>query len=154
MIVRFFACVCKINVWPRVWVKRFAAFFVENFQIGCYVACWGYCDLEFLQEIIKHLMVFFFAAFRFFCMVGSPFVMVGIDFASLVHPCLVFLCKKSLNTWRRFLLLFVFYLLVSGLPAVIKRKSGNNFHCFLISCGEGGIMDQFLQYSYPVYMCF
>ena len=44
----------------------------------------------------------------FFCMVGSPFVMVGIDFASLVHPCLVFLCKKSGNHLRWWLSLFCF----------------------------------------------
>ena len=36
-----------------------------------------------VQEISNHLAVFVLILFY---MVGSPFVMVGIDFASLVHP--------------------------------------------------------------------
>jgi predicted membrane metal-binding protein len=61
------------------------------------------------------------------CMVGTPIIIVGIGFALLAHPCLVILCKKSATTYRCLHLIFVSYLLVSELPAVIKRKSGATF---------------------------
>ena len=55
------------------------------------------------------------------------FVGVGIGFALLAHPCLGLLCKKSGNHLRCLYLIFVSYLLVSELPAAIKRKSGATF---------------------------
>ena len=56
---------------------------------------------------------------------GGLVVGVGIGFALLAHPWLGFLCKKS----------------------------GNNFHCFLISCGERGILalaSDFVDYEPPL----
>ena len=65
----------------------------------------------------------------YFCifLAGGLVVGVGIGFASLAHPCLVVLCKKSATTYRCLHLIFVSYLLVSELPAAIKRKSGATF---------------------------
>ena len=43
---------------------------------------------------------------------GSVVCIVGIGFASLAHPCLVVLCKKSATTYRCLHLIFVSLLLV------------------------------------------
>ena len=112
--------------------------------------CWSRDWLRFarpslvgspLQEISKHLTVFtlilFFCATNYYhilngrifllFLAGGLVVGVGIGFASLAHPCLVILCKKSATTYRCLHLIFVSYLLVSELPAAIKRKSGATF---------------------------
>ena len=73
-----------------------------------------------VQEISNHWVVFA-SDFRFL-VIG-----VGIGFALLAHPCLGLLCKKSATTYRCLHLIFVSCLLVSELPAAIKRKSGATF---------------------------
>ena len=106
---------------------RFGAFLVHFFSR--WSCCWSGDWLRFarpslfgypLQEISNHLSVFA-SDFRFL-VIG-----VGIGFALLAHPCLGLLCKKSATTWRCLHLIFVSYLLVSELPAAIKRKSGTTF---------------------------
>ena len=78
-----------------------------------------FCATNYYQILNGRIFLHFLA--------GGFVVGVGIGFASLAHPCLVVLCKKSATTYRCLHLIFVLCLLVSELPAAIKRKSGATF---------------------------